>query len=347
MKLSLGFPLLAVTILLGGLPQRTFATTYTYTANATGSWSTATNWNSGNGPAPASDLDAILSFTTSQNTVATNDLGTVQLNRLSAANSNKSLTIAGSSVNNLNFVKNSSDVSPTLQLTKNSSSGLTISIPITVTDALTITNSGTNAGVTTISGAITNSGGMTFDGSGASPITLSGVVSGAGGIAHGGSYTVTLSKANTYTGVTTVSGGTLALGIAHAVSSSSNVVLSGGLLQSDFGQTLGMLDLSASSTLDLSSGGTFVFADSSALAGSWTGTLSIIGTFTDGASVNFGIGGLTNGQLGQITINGSAAALDGSGYLVVASIPEPSVYSILAGMLTMVGVICRRRRLRA
>jgi autotransporter-associated beta strand protein len=334
-------PLLAAALFLCGLPQQALATTYSWTVNGSSNWSDTTKWPSTG--VPVSDLNTVITFSgTTQNTTATNDLGTVQLNSLSASNNaSKSLNIAG---NSLDFVKNDSNVMPTLLLAKNGGGSLSISVPFTVTDALTITNSGTNSGVTTISGAITNTGGMTFDGTGAIPIALSGVVSGAGGITAGGSYTITLSKANSYTGTTKVSGGTLALGIANAVSSSSNVVLSGGILRSDFSQTLGTLNLSASSTLDLSTAGTFAFANSSSLAGSWTGTLSIVGTFTDGSSVYFGVGGLTSGQLSQITINGSAASLDGSGYLAIAAIPEPSTYTAILGVFILTGAASKRRR---
>jgi hypothetical protein len=123
-------------------------------------------------------------------------------------------------------------------------------------------------------------------------------------------------------------------------------VLSGGELESAFSQSLGTLNLTGISTLDLSTGGSFVFADSSALDSSWTGTLSIIGTFTDGLSVRFGTSsaGLTAGQLGQITINGLEADIDLNGYLVVAAIPEPSTYAVLVGATTLGLAAWRRRR---
>ena len=194
-------------------------------------------------------------------------------------------------------------------------------------------------------GTITNSSGL-YDLQNGS---VGAILAGSNGLTKSTSGTVTLSSANTYTGTTTVSAGTLALGVASAISSSSNVSLDGGTLQSTFSQTLGTLALTTgSSTLDLSSGGTFAFADSSALAGSWSGSLSITGTFLDNSSVRFGtsIGGLTGGQLSQITINGMAASIDSSGYLFTA-IPEPSTYAAILGALVLAGVVYRRRRTRS
>jgi hypothetical protein len=53
-------------------------------------------------------------------------------------------------------------------------------------------------------------------------------------------------------------------------------------------------------------------------------------------------GGLTPTQLGQITINGSAATIGADGYLAI-SIPEPSTYAAILGLLA-VGFAALRRR---
>jgi autotransporter-associated beta strand protein len=68
-------------------------------------------------------------------------------------------------------------------------------------------------------------------------ISLSGVLSGVGGITKTGSGTVTLSGANTYTGNTTVSVGTLALQQPTLSSNSTVSVASGAVLHLDFSGT--------------------------------------------------------------------------------------------------------------
>jgi fibronectin-binding autotransporter adhesin len=159
-----------------------------------------------------------------------------------------------------------------------------------------------------------------------------------------GTGTLVLGGTNTYTGMTTVAQGRLLLAVNNAIAASSPVALSGGTLASGFNQTLGALNVSAVSILDLGTGGTFSFADSSAQ--SWTGALSIVGTFTDGASVRFGTtdAGLTSGQLSQITINGFAASINASGYLSATAIPEPSTFAALAGVFVLGLSVLRRRR---
>ncbi len=95
---------------------------------------------------------------------------------------------------------------------------------------LTIGGAGT-LGTGTYAGAIANSGSFVF-GSSATTQTLSGVISGNGTLAMNGSGTLTLSGANTpFTGAINVNSGTLRLGIATGLGTSSLVtVASGGTL---------------------------------------------------------------------------------------------------------------------
>jgi fibronectin-binding autotransporter adhesin len=150
---------------------------------------------------------------------------------------------------------------------------------------------------------------------------------------------------NTYTGTTTIDEGTLELGASHRIGDSSNLVLNGGTFATGgFSETVGTLTLSGDSTLDLGNGASvLVFADSSATIWGASVSLSIVNFDQGTDSIYFGVDGLTETQLGQITINGLAAALE-NGYLT--AIPEPSTYALLAGVggLAIVGVRRYRNR---
>ena len=148
-----------------------------------------------------------------------------------------------------------------------------------------------------------------------------------------------LTGANTYSGTTTVNGGILSLGVTNEIKNSATnaITLGGGTLKSAFSQKLDLATLSltagTANVLDLASGGTFSFANSSAATWGTGSTLSIVGTFTDGVSVRFGSdgSGLSGTQIGQISINGLAASINVNGFLQTSSIPEPSTYAVIIG----------------
>ena len=99
------------------------------------------------------------------------------------------------------------NISGSGSLTKTNSNTLTLSGSNSYTGGTTILN-GTLSGTTdSLQGAITNNGALKFDQ--ASSGTYSGVISGSGNFEKRGVGEVTLSSANSYTGGTTISGGTL------------------------------------------------------------------------------------------------------------------------------------------
>jgi autotransporter-associated beta strand protein len=145
----------------------------------------------------------------------------------------------------------------------------------------------------------------------------SGIITGAISLVKSGTGTLVLGDANTYTGTTTISGGTLQLANNNVLPDATAVTLSGGTLSSGattgFTETMGTLNLAASSTIALGTGNhTLTFANSSAVG--WTAghTLTITGwTGTAGASGTAGkifVGnnatGLTAAQLAQISFSG-------------------------------------------
>lgn len=204
-----------------------------------------------------------------------------------------------------------------------------------------VTNNATGTGTVTLTlaGATQNSyGGAIIDGA-TSKVALTVSLAGAG--------TQTFTGANTYSGTTTVTSGTLALGANNSFSSASAYVLNGGALSAGtFSATLGTLDLNANSSITLGSGGKFAFADSH-LQDWGSFSLSVGGSFTSGSSLRFGSSnaGLTSAQLNLISIAGfTNIGLDTNGFLTASAVPEPSSLAALAGLVGMGFAASRRRR---
>jgi fibronectin-binding autotransporter adhesin len=131
--------------------------------------------------------------------------------------------------------------------------------------------------VTTVDGT------LSVGGSGASS-TFSGVISGGTALTKVGPGTLTLSGTNTYTGLTTISNGTIALGAAHALSDSSAInVVNGAILNlANFSDAVSSLGGSGNVTLGsgtLSVGVNNASSDFSGII-SGTGGLTKIGTGT-------------------------------------------------------------------
>ncbi len=259
----------------------------------------------------------------------------------------------------------------------------------TVTNAMSVYNVAFVSGNNTLSGTQTLNN-TTYDTASGTTNTLSGNLEGSGGVTKTGAGTlrITGTTNNTFTGNTDVQGGTLVLAksadtialsstnttngvrigsgavleiaAANQINNDAGVNLDGGTLRT-YGdgaatgnnETVGLLTLSASSTIDLGTGvHSLTFADSSAIA--WTGMLTISNwqgsPFASGTAGRIFFGGsssgLTAGQLSQITFAGygTGAQLLGDGELV--PIPEPEVYAGAAALLLALGWR-ERRRLRA
>ena len=138
---------------------------------------------------------------------------------------------------------------------------------------------------------------------------LTGSITGPGSVVKENSTLARFSGNNTYTGATTVSLGTLAIGAANRMPDSSQLILNGGTFgTAGFDEKMATLNVSVTSTIDLGATGASLlqFDNSSAL--SWAGGLTI-NNWSNGLD-RFFVGsdatGLTPTQLSSITFSGFA-----------------------------------------
>jgi hypothetical protein len=160
-------------------------------------------------------------------------------------------------------------------------------------------------------------------------ITLSGVLSGNGGLTKTGAGTLTLSGANSFTGLTLVSAGTLSTGVTGNFGA-------GNIMVADASLTLG----NSSSIGDTS---TLTFSSLSKIT-LGTGVLETIGVLFDSTTNRY----MTVGTWTANDLNSFFGGTEffGTGQLNVTAVPEPATYALLAGGLGMMllGISRRQRR---
>src|SRR6185437_5760181 len=161
------------------------------------------------------------------------------------------------------------------------------------------------AGNVTLSAALTTGGNSNNNST-----TYSGVMNGVGSLTKGGTGTLTLSGANTYTGATAVSAGTLQAGIANSFGNGSDVsVASGAILNlNSFAQTIGSLAGAGNVTLSaaLTTGG-----NSDNNSTTYSGVMSGVGSLTKGGTGTFILSG--NNTYGGITTISAGTLQVGAG----------------------------------
>jgi autotransporter-associated beta strand protein len=183
-----------------------------------------------------------------------------------------------------------------------------------------------NGGATgAVAGNVMNNGVLIINRSGA--LTIAGMVSGNGSLLLNGSGTISLNSANSYTGATTVSSGTLALTGSGSISSSSGITMSGAgafdISGTSSGTTITSISGSSTATTGINLGGkTLTISNaigtySGAIAGTGgliltagSQTLSGSNTFSGGVEVQAGA---------ALTINAAAAL--GSGDIRLIGTP--------------------------
>ncbi|HSI08222.1 MAG: autotransporter-associated beta strand repeat-containing protein [Rariglobus sp.] len=330
--------------------------------NAPGNWDASTaSWNvnsdgSGSNTTYVGGSDAFFSASTdvtgSSAVVVT---GSISANSITIEEG--SVTLSGASTPVLTIGAGGMAVGGTGRLlTASSLSSMQLSASQTWTNNSTnLSASAFNTGTTTAISGVSGTGGLTLtlDGTNNNSSFSSlvrGVISNGTGntlsLAKSGTGLWTLSGNNTYTGTTTVSDGTLALGAADRIANTSNLVMAGGTFATGgFNETLGTLTLSANSTIDMGSlTSALVFADSHSIA--WSGTLTLLNFDIGTDTLKFGssISALTLAQLNSISLAGYTASLDASGFVTFAAVPEPSTYAAFAGMMIL-GFAAYRRRI--
>ena len=265
------------------------------------------------------------------NITINNTTGPIQLgvNTIAAGNGTGTLNISGGTVSVL------ANAGTSIRIADATVAGGTATGTLNLTggtlavagDILRGANTGTSNATVKLSGGTLNMNGHDLGASGAGALTFtveSGTlqniasINGTGGLNKTTGGTLLLQGTNTYTGPTTLSGGSLTLGANNALPATALSIGSATLNAATFTDTIGTLDVTGTATINLGAAAALTFADSSAI--DWTGgTLTLTGTFVSGSSLRFGSTStaLTATQLSKISGGGfTTFSLNSSGFLV-------------------------------
>jgi autotransporter-associated beta strand protein len=205
----------------------------------------------------------------------------------------------------------------------------------TTGSASALTNTGSNNTITS-TGATT----LTVNGSGTygdATDANSGIIAGAISLVKSGSGTLTLGDVNTYTGITTVSGGTLQLNNVGGttIPTTSAVTVSGGTLRISSNQTLASLTVT-SGTVQVDTGVTLTIAGNVSIPSG--ANLILNGTITESGSKTLTIASGSNVTIGNAsglatatgTFSGGKTFTAGANYAVSVATTTPLSTTISA-----------------
>lgn len=198
--------------------------------DAAGNTSVGVNWSGGVSPNTMSVAGDILNLNnalTAPRTVTLDGLVTAGTLNIGDTTTTNAFTLAAITGGYLTL----DDTDTTTEIIKSGNALDTVSTGIQFNDTLAITNNST-AGSLTLSGALRSvTSDITFNGTGAlvaGSIIASGVISTAGNLVKNDAGITRLTGANTYTGATTINGGTLQISNAAALPARSAVTVAAG-----------------------------------------------------------------------------------------------------------------------
>ncbi len=171
-----------------------------------------------------------------------------------------------------------------------------------------------------------NNGAVTFNRTDTG-LTFANVISGSGGVTNAGTGTVTFNATETYTGPTTISAGTLALGASGALSASSSVNIAAGA-------TFDVSGLGASAT--------YTLGGSASLTASGTASAA---TINGGSSGTVSLGSRPiilnyDGSDTPLTVSQGTLSLSGNTFTVLSSSPlGQGVYTLVSTPNTISGSV--------
>ena len=201
----------------------------------------------------------------------------------------------------------------------------------------------------TLTGNInTNGNPITFNAN-TGNITDSGVISSSGSLIKTGTGTLILSGVNTYSGVSTINIGTLQLGIANAISASSDVTLANAASAifnlNNFNDTIGSLAGGGSTGGNVSLGSAILTTGANNNSTTYSGVISGTGSFEKSGTGTMILGNSANTYTGTSTINAGTLSIGtlanaGSNSSLGAPTGSAAIISLgssLAGILSYSG----------